>query len=222
MRITETLIKYILKFLGYTDIEEKNLSRGQYVRQYNILSMIITGILSYTSYLKYNSYLTCDMIYNYDSEQVFFQITLLFSYFMYDIIFHKLTIEYYFHHTLGIIPVLMIVFFDVKFFPYYFLGGLITEFSSVPLALTYITSGLTKKITQIIFAITFFLVRPVFLSIILKKLLACYNDDPCYIAGLVILALLYVLNIYWFLFICRKIYRLFDQKSNKNDAIKNK
>jgi hypothetical protein len=205
----EKLIKFILEKLGYDDIHKKNIKPGHYTRQVNIISTIITGILASMAIHEHIfNYIpaTCEYIRTYDVNKQFWPIALVVTYFAYDAIHHKLSKGHYFHHGVGFITGLSLFLLKNSFGIYFSSAMMIMEASSVPMNLSYVVAPKHKKIVQIIFALVFTLVRPFYMSILLWRMSYCPPQTMIECMAVVAYLGIYILNMYWFVLICKKFY----------------
>lgn len=208
--LMELFLKKVLELMEYSDIHEHVLEKGHYTRQVNLMSTFITGALAMVSYQEHGFFHTdvsCSAIRSYDIDTQFISILVFLSYLAYDAVFHKLSFEHYIHHTLGFSTVAMMVLARSSYGVYFTSAGMLIEASTVPMNLIFVTSGITKDILMGVFALTFFIVRPVFMMIILKEMVNCGLETRIEQIGICAFLALYILNLYWFGLLCRKIYR---------------
>ena len=223
MYIGENILELILKKMKYTDIDESKIQRGHYTRQVNILSSIITFILATSAYMEHGYTLqlpdTCDSIRSHDINRSIWSILLVTSYFLYDALAHRLTVEYYLHHFAGLIPLVLIVFTQNNYGMYLASIGLLVEFSSIIMNFIFITTGKTKRFFRYLFFVVFIVVRPIYMTYILAMIFKCRPES--YVEYLIGAGFLfeYLLNLKWFVMLCGKLQKDLcgssrDKKSN--------
>lgn len=215
--ILEDCLKKILKFMKYTDIHDHKMAKGQYTRQVNLMSTFITGALALTSYQEHGFFHTksCIAIRSYDIDSQFMLILSFLSYLLYDLVFHRLSVEHYIHHFLGLVAVSSVFLQRSNFGVYFTSACMLIELSTVPMNLVFVTSGLTKDILTGIFALTFFVVRPVFMLMTMYEMFECGIETRTEFYSICAFCGLYVLNLYWFFFLCRKVHqKIFASKKN--------
>lgn len=207
--ITERLIKLIIElFFSMMGVkfltDDKKLKNGESTTQWNILSVIILSFLTFNVLTHHHIHNQCESIYGYQAHDSFVPLVIFSAYIVFDLLFHKMLPLTYFHHAIGLIPILII--FLTKYQPgsYYAVTALLTEISTIPLGLIYVVSDRWKPHFKILFALTFFLARPVFLSYVIMITYKCMLDDITYIVCIVFLTMLYCLNMYWFIGIYKK------------------
>jgi len=209
--IIEDALMKVLQSYDYTDIHEETIEKGHYTRQINIMSAVMTGLLAFSSLVENGiPYISdkceCDDIRKYDVEKHAWPIILALSYFAYDSIFHKLTLIYYVHHFFGFFPVIVFLITKNSYGIYFSIALLLTEWSSLFLNLSYTVSDRIKKFLQCVFFLTFILVRPVYMTTILKKIYECPPQIFIEYVGVASVVLLYVMNLYWCILLIRKMY----------------
>lgn len=211
----EKMIKCILEWFTYTDTDDGKLKKGESTRQWNILSITILSVLIYSILSQHQFHNQCDTIIEYDVTKCFIPFALFASYAIYDILFHKMTPIYYFHHTIGLLPVL--VLFLTKYQPgtYYGVSALLTEISTLPMGMVFIAPKNQQTVWKMIFACVFFLVRPIFLTYVVMIASKCMLYETTYVLCYSFLMALYCLNLYWFRGICKKYCEIINEKKNK-------
>ncbi len=215
--LEKKLIKRILKYYAYTDIHDHALMRGNSTRQWNIASVIIVSELLTHCILNYVQIINCEEVMNYDNDKGFTTITLFLSYIAYDLMFHKLTIEFYIHHILGFLTVLYVFLTNYKYGIYVTMLCILTEVSTIPLTMIYLTSGKIRITFTIIFSIIFFIARPCYLLYVLSLIHLCFVYEFTYLFSYMVVLIIYILNIFWFLKIIRKIFNNMCVKEKKQD-----
>jgi len=207
---TERALKYLLELYGFQDIYQSKLKKGQYTRQAYIISATITGALTIAAVREHifsSAAITCEYINHYDTSKTEILCIVLLGYFIYDALFHDLRQEFLLHHVVGGIAICLITL-GQNHYGIYFAGVvLVVELSTVPLNLIHITSGATQVFFKYVFALSFTLVRPVYMSLVLKKMIECPPDSIIGYIGVGFFFGLYLLNLYWFYKLCIKMYR---------------
>jgi hypothetical protein len=211
MRFVELFLEFIFGLMGLNDIHEDKLdSKSKRTVQANLLSSITAGLIAYISIsqqgliINTNGGVTCDIIRSH--EKFWLTPIIMMAHFVYDACFHKITIEFLFHHTVGFIALLLVVTSDSNYGIYFANATLIVELSTIILNLIFVTSDLTKTIMTVLFAIVFTLVRPVYMALLLSKMIECGLSDLSEKVSFVAFLSLYILNLYWFVFICKKVW----------------
>jgi hypothetical protein len=204
---SEGIIKYVLKYYQYMDINKHKLAKNQSTRQGNILSIIITSILSILAINNIILNPTCHYIKSYDPHTVFIPMMLLFTYFAYDMIFGTPQRLHILHHMIGFFAIYMSFYSGYNFIAYYTFACFVTEISTVPLVMSHITKGKFKEFWMLLFAITFTIVRPLYLLSVINDSIKCFEYEYINVIIIVSLIALYSLNMYWFYLICDKMYR---------------
>merc|ERR1711916_113968 len=129
---------------------------------------------------------------------------LMVAYFVYDLTFNKVGIEYIFHHS--IVLVCIVIYYWCDTFVFYVAAGLMTEFSTVLLAISALLrkGSRTKAFVMIDFAITFFFCRIVLISTLL--LMIWFNETGArYLIATTSFGVFGALNAYWFRLIVPKV-----------------
>lgn len=201
------VVKPILKQKGYSDIDENKLPQGNKTRQWNIASVLIMIELVLHVILNYVPLTKCEDIMNYDINKASTALTLFLSYLAYDLIFHKLTLIFYVHHFLAFLTVLIVYLTNNTCGIYIAMVCLLTEISTIPLGIIHITSGKVKTFWMMVFSIAFFFARPVYMLYVLSIVHRCLVYEYSYMLSYLGLTLLYILNVYWFIELVKKICR---------------
>lgn len=210
--LMERILQKVLELMKYTDIHDHTLAKGHYTRQVNLICTFITGTLAISSLREHGlaqKNATCEFIRSYELDSQYLTVLMFLSYLAYDAVFHKLSIEHYIHHSLGFFSVSAIFFSGSNYGAYFISIGLLIELSTVPMNLIFVTSGKTKDILMGMFVITFFIVRPIFMFSMLSKMVECKPQTNVEWFGFGAFIALYLLNLYWFILLCRKVWRKF-------------
>lgn len=213
--LAENIIKLILSLFHCTDIDNKKLKKGESTRQWNILSTIILMVLIWYIMTHHQISNQCNKIYDYDVIESFVPLVLFCSYIIFDLIYHEMSRLNYFHHAISLIPVLMIFLTKYQTGSYYAVSALLTELSTVPMGMIYIVPKRYQSICKIIFAVTFFFARPMFLTYIVAITYKCMKNELTYLICILFLVLLYCLNLYWFVGIYNKYCDYYNEKKKK-------
>lgn len=213
----EQCLKSILQNFNYTNIHEDQLPKGHYTGQVLYLSSIITIILVYYGFDQYivlSSNASCSEIRDYDINEHFFTMLLFIAYLVHDMIFHKLPLQSIVHHIFCCVSVTAILISRSKYGMYFATASMLVELSTPALNLIYLTKGTLNTISLILFGITFTIVRPIYMLLIILKMVQCGLEFNVEIFGFIIFIALYILNLYWFVLLIRKMYRkLFNHKN---------
>ena len=203
-KLLDIVINFLLKF--YKSSENNKLLRYTYISLFATLYFSITGTINYKHFEN-----CIDMNDQYDTRRLKISFALFISYILYDMIFNEIACIYYSHHFITSFPLILAIVIDHKETIYITISLFITEYSTVILNLIYLSTGKIKAFLEIIFAFIFFFVRPVYISYILIFLIKCIPNDPIdilsHIVLMIIVLILFVINIYWFICICFKIYK---------------
>lgn len=207
----ERALKYLLESHGFQDIYQSKLQKGQYTRQTYIISIVVTGALALGAVQEHmfssSTSVPCEYIDTYDTSRTEIQCIVLLGYFIYDALFHDLKRDFLLHHVIGGI-VISLITLGQNHYGIYFAGmAMVVELSSVPLNLIHITSGATQVFFKYVFALSFTLVRPVYMSFILKKMFECPPSSTIGYTGVAFFFGLYLLNLFWFYKLCLKMQR---------------
>jgi hypothetical protein len=206
----ERMLKCLLSKYGFQDIHESNLHKGQYTRQACIVSLIVTGLLTLGAMQEHifsTTDIPCEYIDTYDTRKTVIQCIVLLGYFIYDAMFHELKRDFLLHHVIGGIVITLITLGQNSYGIYFAGMVMVVELSSVPLNLIHITSGATQVFFKYVFALSFTLVRPVYMSFILKKMIECQPNTMIGYTGVAFFVGLYLLNLFWFYKLCLKMHR---------------
>ena len=141
-----------------------------------------------------------------NSKIVFTFCLLMAAYFITDIFYNNVKTDMLVHHMVAIE---WVIFQGVvKTYSFYLACAMIVELSTVFLSALYIINkdSILHKITMIVFAFVFFVVRIVLIPVLFTLPLCIEPFDKVVIivAGFVPF---YGVNIYWFILVIRKIYR---------------
>lgn len=155
----------------------------------------------------------CSEINNFHSPDTLFFCGLLVGYFLHDTIFQKPSKEYIFHHILGTIASLAVVFTQYHVSAYYYEILLILEITNIFLNMYYlsINTKIIKLVSMILFASSFTVIRVMYIPVILFRLIKCHDGSfyglNSYIYNLIIVntLILYALNIFWYCKIINKL-----------------
>jgi hypothetical protein len=209
--VIEKTIKNLLEMCDHTDTMNQNLKNGQSTRQWNILATIILSILVSMILGEHQIESNCEQIISYDAKKSYIPILIFTSYIMYDLIAHRLTLLNYFHHAIGLIPVLLVFLTQYQPGAYLIVTTLLIEISTIPMGLMYVVPKTYQSMFKTIFGLTFFLARPVFLTYVIMVTYGCMLDDMIYYTCVGFLGSLYILNLYWFVGIYRKFRGIKDE-----------
>ena len=117
-------------------------------------------------------------------------------YFALDIAFFTRKKDFIFHHGLAIWIMYASIFYPYSYDAFIKIANL--EFSTLFLNLHHYVTGYYRTITQILFFLTFFKIR------IVDFVPLLYDHELNYMQWLPLVSL-YMLNLYWFRLICKKI-----------------
>jgi len=208
--ILETSVGYILRY-----VESKNKNtyaqtdhKKNIQMEWNVVSIIITTILTIYGIVNMSIDLPCDDSMITTDRHHIIPLIFFVSYLLYDILKHNLQSDMRYHHILGIVATVMTVCIDYNYGIRLILAGLFTELSTIPLTATYLTNGLIKTILMMIFVLTFFLVRIVYMPLLFFNMRNCLSSTPIFLISGTMVMLINVLNTYWFVLICKKTYRM--------------
>jgi hypothetical protein len=210
--IMELMIKKLLIRMKYTDTDHKNLKTEQSTRQWNIVALCVTGFLAGIAIMQAELFTSCDDIDQYNIRPAIVPLVILVAYLSYDMVFHKLPKTMYFHHLLGLIPVTYVLLTYCVTGIYFSFSSLVPELSTTALCMVHLSSGSMRIRWMGIFAVVFFITRPLYMGSIVMNALKCYRYEIGYQISFYLFTLLYGLNMYWFVLIGKKMYRLHGQQ----------
>jgi hypothetical protein len=202
--ILETGVGYILR---YVRLKNKETCDQDSQMKWNIVSILTTTILSIYGIVNMSIDLPCDDPMITTDRHHNIPLVLFVSYLLYDILKHNIQSDMMYHHILGIVATFITVFINYTYGIRLILAGLFTELSTIPLTATYLTNGMTKTIFMMIFVLTFFLTRNVYMPLLFFNMRKCMSSTPIFLISWIIVLLINVLNTYWFILICKKIYK---------------
>lgn len=216
-RASMHILHTLLRIFGYPD--KDRLLKGQSTKSWVILSTVVTVYMIVHSLLKHSIYIgdvECMVIESHDIKESLIPLSVISGYFIYDILYHKLTREQIFHHILGILPILM-VFVSNNSAIYYTEVLLITEVSTIFLNMMYLcTKTKNRKIFfTICFISSFFAVRVMFIFILLTKMASCFRLCLSHVIIASAISSLYILNLYWFYMVVLKFINLILRQGKK-------
>src|SRR5436305_212351 len=151
----EICVKNILKRMGYTDInnnsyneDPKTSNKSHKTRQWNIIAALVTLFIAIASIIiTFNT--DIDNCFDTDAPDTLFAkysrhtMMVMLSYFVYDIMFHKLDTPFYLHHILGLTSILYALYIKHSIL-YYTVRVVVIELSTPPLFMIHLSSGILK------------------------------------------------------------------------------
>jgi hypothetical protein len=181
------------------------------------------GLNSLNSFTIYQSIASCSQIENYDLSQSMYPLGILTGYFVHDIIFNSPSPQFIFHHLLSICSSFVIIYSEYSIGAYYHEILLITEISTIFLNMYHLCVNTEKRkiVCMILFTLSFTIVRPFYIFMVLLKIFECFRYETLYVTMCVLVFSLYVLNMYWYYAIIRKIYNLFQKNPDQVKTLQN-
>lgn len=223
VRLLEYSVGHILKVLKYTDFyhnehtnsnsnSNSDTTKNTATKQWNIASIILTTMISFGALFAVKLFNTCEDIETHNTTLTKSVLLLLVAYLSYDLFFHKLSKDFIIHHLFAIIPVTLSILSNNNFCLYFATKVVVIELSTIALGMTYLTSGKTKMFWSFLFAVLFFFVRIIYLPFVGIIAWKCCVFHILSIVNCLFLLPLYILNVYWFFLICKKIKTLLQKE----------
>ncbi|VBB18387.1 hypothetical protein YASMINEVIRUS_850 [Yasminevirus sp. GU-2018] len=193
-------LKKILGWFGFKDVHPENVKGRTMTRQWLLISTVVTGYLGFHSFLRHGYFINrvpCEAVENYAVSDIVVPGSVIVGYLLYDLVFNGVSRVYVLHHVVGSIPVIMVIFLNHSKGAYFSDVLLSLEISTIFLNMKLIAPQFLNKALIYTFMGSFMVFRPLFLPIVMAKVVECGSYEPFYIFIALCLVALMLVNYYW-------------------------